>query len=369
MSKLRQVDRAVSVAVQARLATLIWGLPGTGKTSALCHLASSLGWEVEVVVGSIREATDVGGLPVRQGDGVVLAAPSWALRLHEAHRAGRPSLLVLDELTTAPAPVQAAMLRVVCERVVGDTPLPVSTSIVAAANPPEVAADGWDLAAPLANRFCHVDWPLDAQAWASGMTAGWESSSPLVRLGENWEASIATWRVKVAGFILARPELLHRIPSDPAGRGKAWPSPRSWEMAIRAAAAGWSADPSGDVALALTAGCVGDGPAAELFSWVAKADLPDPECLLADPTRLDLPMRGDRLHACLLGALGALGATPTEQRWAAAWELLARVASHGQVDVAAVAARRLLEVRSAQWPLPETIDMFTGVLRQTGDLR
>jgi MoxR-like ATPase len=41
--------------------------------------------------------------------------------------------------------VQAALLRVVLERTVGDLSLPADVAVVAAANPPEQAADGWDL--------------------------------------------------------------------------------------------------------------------------------------------------------------------------------------------------------------------------------
>ena len=44
--------------------------------------------------------------------------------------------------------------------------------MVAAANPPEQAADGWDISPPLANRFCHLDWDLQAREWADGIVAG-----------------------------------------------------------------------------------------------------------------------------------------------------------------------------------------------------
>ena len=49
-------------------------------------------------------------------------------------------------------PSSLALLRVVLERTVGDLTLPHDVAIVAAANPPEQAADGWDLSPPLANR-------------------------------------------------------------------------------------------------------------------------------------------------------------------------------------------------------------------------
>lgn len=67
-----------------------------------------------------------------------------AKRLHEAGA----GYLFLDELSTAPPAVQAAMLGVALERRVGDLVLPRAVQVVAAANPPERAADGWDLSPP-----------------------------------------------------------------------------------------------------------------------------------------------------------------------------------------------------------------------------
>ena len=102
-------------------------------------LGEALGWPTEVVIGSIREPSDFAGLPVVIDGAVQMAPPLWARQLADA----RQALLFLDELTTAPPAVQAAMLRVVLERVVGDLVLPEGIR-VAAANPPEEAADGWE---------------------------------------------------------------------------------------------------------------------------------------------------------------------------------------------------------------------------------
>ncbi len=81
------------------------------------------------------------GLPVVGDDpavqGVPMAPPDWAVRLV---RAGR-GLLFLDELSTAPPAVQAALLRLVLERRVGALTLPPGVRIVAAANPRASAAD------------------------------------------------------------------------------------------------------------------------------------------------------------------------------------------------------------------------------------
>ena len=143
------VLEALSLAVAARVPVLLWGPPGAGKSSAVEDMCRSIDLTFEVVIASIREPSDFSGLPVITENGVEFAPPRWAKTLAEAGN----GVLFLDEISTAPPAVQAALLRVVLERVVGDLALPDELAIVAAANPPDQAADGWDLSAPLANRF------------------------------------------------------------------------------------------------------------------------------------------------------------------------------------------------------------------------
>src|ERR687886_1685250 len=173
---------ALSVAVAARVPVLLWGGPGTGKSSAVRDLAAAMDWPCEVVIASIREPSDFAGLPVVADGAVRFAPPRWAQRLASAGQ----GILFLDEISTAPPAVQAALLRVVLERVVGDLELPRDVAVIAAANPPEQAADGWDLSAPLANRFCHIEWSPDAAGFAQGITAGWPKP-PVPCLGPGWE--------------------------------------------------------------------------------------------------------------------------------------------------------------------------------------
>jgi len=100
---------------------------------------------------------------------------------------------------------------VVLERVVGDLELPPEVAVVAAANPPEQAADGWDLSPPLANRFCHLDWPVDARTLAQGFTSGWPTPRPPT-LAPEWETRVSVTRSWIAGFITARPMLALAVP-------------------------------------------------------------------------------------------------------------------------------------------------------------
>ena len=352
--------RALAVAVAARVPVVLWGPPGSGKTSAVQALAAAAGLPCEVVIAAIREPSDFAGLPVVVDDGVVFAPPSWARRLVAAGR----GILFLDELSTAPPAVQAALLRVVLERVVGDLALPDGVVVVAAANPPEVAADGWDLAAPLANRFCHLEWGLDAPTFALGMAGGFPAPT-VVDLPVGWERQVVRAKALVGTFATLRPALLSVPPTDADAAGRAWPSPRSWELAARLYAAASAAGAGEGVRSLLVRGTVGDGAGVEFLAWAAELDLPDPEAVLADPASFVLPERGDRAYAALSSIVGAVAAEATPARWAAGWQVL-DIAGRTAPDVAATAARVLARCRPEGAPAPAEAARFVPLLRDAG---
>ena len=59
------VREALSVAVQMGQPVLLWGGPGEGKSAVVEQVAAQLGRPCEVVIGSVREASDFAGLPMR----------------------------------------------------------------------------------------------------------------------------------------------------------------------------------------------------------------------------------------------------------------------------------------------------------------
>jgi len=355
------VSEALSVAVAANIPVLLWGAPGTGKTSVVEALGAAHGLTVEVVIGSIREPSDFAGLPVVAAGGVRLSAPSWAVRLAELGS----GLLFLDELTTSPPAVQAAMLRVVLERAVGDLRLPAGVRIVAAANPPEQAADGWDLAAPLANRLVHLDWTVDAASVAEGLVLGFPVLSiPGAMTGQD-PAGDATARAAVAAFLRARPALLVQVPTSAVSSGRGWPSPRSWETVARLLAACALAGSSPEARAALVVGAVGDGAGWEFLSWLEHADLPDPALVLADPEHFELPERSDRAYAVLSAVTSFAVSRGDEDSWHRCWTVVARAAAAAP-DVAALAAKTLARRRPAGAVLPATVLELAPVLRAAG---
>jgi MoxR-like ATPase len=342
---------------------LLWGSPGTGKTSVVRALGESLGWPTEVVIGSIREPADFAGLPVVIDGSVQMAPPLWARRLASAGY----GLLFLDELTTAPPAVQAAMLRVVLERVVGDLPLPEGVRVVAAANPPEEAADGWQLSPPLANRLVHLDWPVEAKSVSRGIAMGF-SAPPSFAGHVPTDSQALAARGAVGAFLEVRPALVLQVPAvaDQASRG--WPSPRSWEAVARLLAACDAAGASEEARTLLVLGAVGEGAGIEFLSWFANMDLPDPEAVLADPDGFDLPERSDRAFAVLTAVAAVAIGHGDADAWSAAWRVVARVADQAP-DVAALAARTLASARPEGAELPSGLLKMAPVLRAAGLMR
>ena len=348
---------ALVLAVRADVPVLVWGSPGTGKTSAVVDLARAAGWAHEVVVGAIREPTDFSGLPVIVGEHVQFAPPRWARRLVDAGE----GLLFLDELTTAPPAVQAAMLRVVLEREVGDLALPPGVRIVAAANPPEEAADGWDLSAPMANRFVHLDWPVSAESVAAGLTEGFPTPATLLSRARPDQAHLLRARAVVAAFLRVRPALVLRLPESAEEVGRSWPSPRTWEMTARLLAECDSAAASDEVRSLLVRGTVGEGPGSEFLSWLRHLDLPDPAQVLADPDSFEIPTRGDRAYAALAAVASYAVAADDADLWARAWQVVARAAEVAP-DTAVLVARLLAGRRPKGAKLPAQVDALSGLL-------
>ncbi|MEU3013294.1 AAA family ATPase [Nocardia asteroides] len=353
---------ALTLAVAADLPVLLWGEPGIGKTAALTQLAASLDLPLTTVIASVHEPSDFSGLPIIGDDpaahGVPMAPPEWAVRLAKAGR----GLLFLDELSTAPPAVQAALLRVVLERRIGALRLPPGVRIVAAANPRSSAADGWELSPPLANRFVHLQWTHDHDVVVRGLGGTWPRATLPHLDPERLTAAVSFARRAVCGLLAARPKLVHQMPTTETRRGGAWASPRSWDMALRLIAFATAAGAGRDVLSILVRGAVGDGPGFELLTSIDRMDLPDPEVLLADPAAADLPERGDLRQAVLDGVVAAVRKRPDRARWDAAWAVLVKAVETGAPDLVVVPATTLATLRRENWDLPAAIDRLAGVV-------
>lgn len=329
--------RALAACIKANVPVILWGMPGEAKTAYIESMGADNDMHVETVVGSVREPADFLGLPMQDKDErgnitTAYAPVGWATRLAAADK----GLLFLDELTTAAPSTMKAMLRVMQERFVGDLHLHDGVAIVAAANPPDIAVDGWELAAPIANRMCHLDWRLDTDVWLDGFATGFESM-PRVDLdaltGPATDADIARVRGLIASFLKHRPDMISACPTDPEKAGKGWASKRSWTnvASILAHVDRTDADTFDTVLI----GCVGEAAATEFIAWMATADLADPDEVLADPSIVDWKnARPDQAFAMITTICALVALRDNDKTTDAAFEVMGACAEAGKPDVA-----------------------------------
>lgn len=358
--------RALAALVHGNVPALIKGGPGVGKTAKLEAYGRAWGRHVETISAGSREAVDFMGLPMEKDDEVVYSTLSWAKRLAAAPL----GLLVVDEITTAQSTFKA-FLRIVQERVIGEFQLPESVAIIAICNPPEIAVDGVDLPAPVANRFVHLAWHLDRQEWLDNVGTSFahvQVADPSTYLTAGTPADRARAVQMVTGFLRYRPDLLDAMPADPDAQSGAWPSPRSWTNAIDALT--WLPASDEDARDIILTGAVGEAATVELLTWLALADLHDPSAVLADPSIVGWTTeRPDRVFA-LLGAITTLATLEGDARtWRKALRVTVACARAGRPDVAMPAARALANAEHAHDGVPADFKAaFADLFARTGQV-
>ncbi|KKM22713.1 hypothetical protein LCGC14_1622540, partial [marine sediment metagenome] len=239
----------------------------------------------------------------------------------------RACILFFDEITTAPQQVQAALLRGIHgERVFGDVKLHPETVIVAAANPPNQAPGGHDMAAPLIGRFAVYDFCSTLPEVQAYFEAIEESGSTLCTLALDLSATSEHM-----------PELFQLHPPQAAViEGALWASPRDWERGLRvwAAAIDYGTSVDDNLAYKILAGSVGEH-AASAYTAIRKlrVHLPTIQDIIDNPHEALVPSKPDYQ----IGALGLLANVATVDCWAA-WIYTMRLDD----EIAAAVGRAIL---------------------------
>lgn len=328
------------------LNVMLWGEPGIGKSDRVEAAAASIGLPCRTVLAPTCQPEDVGGaafpnkgagmaalesvldmlvnqtnnvfLGSLRGKGGVMAlvepAARAAYQAMKKYGPGRSFLepllpgvnlliedqagvLFLDELSSTKPTVQAAMLGVVLQKRLGGVTLPPQVRVIAAGNPVDSAAGGWDLEPPMANRFCHIDVKVPTEnEWIDYLFDRQEETTDILdgmqKVRENWKSSWARAKSLVAGFkksVSVKKGSTHfHIPEEgDKNRGKAWPSPRTWVFATRAFATCLALGMEDKVRDTLLTGCIGEESAGMFLTWLASADLPTSEEALRSGWRAD----------------------------------------------------------------------------------
>jgi hypothetical protein len=331
---------------------LLWGAPGEGKSSFVESLRQD-DFPVVTLIASIHDPTDFSGLPVHLNGQVRFAPPEWTFAFDETGQ----GILFLDELTTVPPSVQAALLRVILERQVDLHPLPKGVRVVAAANPPDQVVGGWELSPPLRNRFVHIRWELSSEIYQKALREGFgQPSLPAIDPDAHAEAE-KFWRRMVEVFLRRYPHLAKTNPSD---EEYAFASPRTWDFAIALMA---SCDLLGkapklgqkgsEVFLNLVEGCVGKGAAVAFAHFLQTLRLPDPDEVLDGKITLDLKsFRDDELYAFFSALAAALVRRQTQPNFVDAMlvflELTEQVSNDGRIDTIFVSLQQVAKGKLLQ---------------------
>ena len=363
---------AVLNALVADIPVLLWGPPGTGKTASLTHIANRLGWHLEVLVGATRDRTDFGGFPRYTPEGTVLDPFPWLRRILEARREGKEAVLFLDELTSTPEDVRPALLRVINERVAGDTPIPAR--VVAAANPEDHAVGGLLLEPPIANRLLHLEWGMTPQEFAHALREGFETlypPLPKIPPEETLQHAQTEARELLALFLERNPGAAYHMPKDDQA-SRAWPSYRTWYLAAQFLGTARALGMDEEVQALGVVGLVGPNGYAFL-AYVRDLDLPHPADVLRNPTLV--PSRDDRAYATLQSVVTWISANWSRENWYGAQKVLAYV-GQTKPDIAAPAASRLIRVyaearekRKPTWDFdPNFVNTFRPVLERVKEV-
>jgi hypothetical protein len=344
------------LALKANRVPFVWGLPGMGKTARARSDVHEKFWGGDpdapfvAVAPALSDPTDAAGMLAVIHESVVRLLPEVMKPLIKAGK----GTLFIDELTTATQATQAAFLKVVQERVVGDTPLPPDVRIIIAANPPEIAAGGAELVTPLANRVVHLyAKPPEARDWANWLS-GALIDSPEARKSA----------ALVGGFVTAKKNLLLALPEDEGKRQGAWPSPRSWHIAADCFAEALKMKEEA-IGFDIVAGAVGEACASEFATFVNNMDLPDPRAVLdgRETWKPDIA-RVDKANVMLRSIASEAVNGPARDKAERealvekAWEITSTAVDAGMPDIAYNSASQLQRWRVAKSGAPRAMGVF-----------
>lgn len=255
---------------------MIWGAPGIGK-SDIVRQASNLEnesretknfklWDFRA---ALRDPVDLMGLPYIHNNNTCYAKPSGMPQNDDDE-----GILFLDEITSAPLQVQAALYQLMLDRAIGSYTLPKNIHVVAAGNRLTDRGVVNRMPDPLIDRFLtHVTLEVNASDWIQ-----WALKNNI--------------RADSIGYVRFRPDNLHVQKHDRESIAFATPRGHADVSHIR------DMNLPKDIENEMIRGRVGDMVGGELIAYFKLVDemvSPD-ECLL-NPSTANVPDNASILYA------------------------------------------------------------------------
>jgi hypothetical protein len=264
---------------------MLHGSPGVGKTQVVERLADEIGARLFDLRLTTIEPQDLRGLPYYDHEARTTV---WYRPEDLPDDPDRPSVLFLDELTSAAPTLQPTVYGLLQERRVGRHRLPDSVFVVAAGNMVEDGAVAYEMGTGLSDRLIHLHVRAAATDWL-----------------ENYAVPRGL-HPAVTAFIRTRPDLLETTERSLERGHMIACTPRSWERVSDVL----HHIPDRRTRQMMVAGTVGEAVAAE-FALVADdiAATVQVTEMLAAPARERWEMYPATMHgltALIHGLVGAL---------------------------------------------------------------
>lgn len=159
MSNYKLIYTAIEVSKRSGVPMLFLSNPGYGKTTIINQYAKQNNYHVESLIGSSFDRSEILGYMVNTGkDRLEILQPQWFASIMDNKKKGIPSILFIDEISTAPQDVQGSLYRLIFERTIGNNQLlPSDTLILSAANYKNNLPSQFNITSPALNRFCLIN--------------------------------------------------------------------------------------------------------------------------------------------------------------------------------------------------------------------
>lgn len=276
-------QQILHIASGLQIPLMIWGQPGVGKSDAIKQAAAIEGALVVDIRLSQYDSVDLRGLPSLDDDTTVWNMPSTIPFVgNDAFPDDKLIYLFFDEINSAMPSVMAVAYQIVLDRACGEHVLKPNVRIMAAGNREGDKGVTNKMPLPLADRFCHVELGVSADALIDYMV---RQNAP----------------AELIGFMSFRKPLASTF--DPTKPDKVFATPRSWMRVAKVFAA-----PIPDTAKhTAIAGIVGEGPAVEFWQFVEVMSKIVPiSRILSDPMTAPLPDELSMAYATAVSVSGAM---------------------------------------------------------------
>ena len=274
--KISQAERMITAAIKAKLAPMLKGSPGSGKSQIIYKIAKAYDLQVIDIRLSQCDPTDLAGFPtIENGKADYMPMAHFPIEGRDTPPAGKKGwLLFLDESTSAPPTIQAAAYKLVLDRMVGTHHLHKNVAMVLAGNLETDGAIVHPMSTALQSRLVHLELVVDQNEWLD-----WAYGNDVDH--------------RITSFIKFKPGNLYTFTADHTDNTYA--CPRTWEFASRLL----KVLPEGDNdLLPLLAGTLSEGVAREFVTFCKiHQELPKIEEIIKSPDTVKVSTEPSILYA------------------------------------------------------------------------